>query len=281
MEKKTTRKKRSDIFRLSLTEDISHREVRSLRFSRGRMIVGLVTILVLVLVAAFCIVAYTPLRSFIPGYPDAQTRRQAVQNAMRIDSLETRILQWELYTENLRRVVSGEEPVRLDSLIQRISSERELGSPDAAAADSALRVMVQEEERYEISGKKRNLPIEGIHFFVPIKGVVSAEYSPSHPFIDVSAPTGTTVMSVLDGSIVFVSWDADEGYTLVLQHEGDLISVYGHNQKILHKVGDRVTAGTPVALLGSPSAAASGGDRLRFELWYEGNSVNPTEYISF
>jgi len=281
MEKKTTRKKGSDIFRLSLTEDVSHREVRSLRFSRGRMVVALITIVVLVLVAAFCVVAYTPLKSFIPGYPDAQTRRQAVQNAMRIDSLETRILQWELYTENLRRVVSGEEPVRLDSLIHRISSERELGSEDAASADSALRAMVLEEERYEISGKKRNLPIEGIHFFVPIKGVVSSGFGPAHPYIDISAPTGTTVMSVLDGTIVYSSWDADEGYTLVLQHEGDIVSVYGRNQKLLHKVGDRVTAGMPIALLGSPSAVTAGGDRLRFELWYEGKSVNPAEYIGF
>mgnify|MGYP002856757800 FL=1 len=281
MEKKTNREKRPDNFRLSLTEDVSHREVRSLRFSRGGMIVGIITVFVLVVVAAFCIVAYTPLRSFVPGYPDAQNRRQAVQNAMRIDSLETRILQWELYTENLRRVVSGEEPVRLDSLISRISSERELGSADAAAADSALRAMVAEEERYEISGKKRNLPIEGIHFFVPIKGVVSSGYAPAHPYLEVSAPAGSTVMSVLDGSIVYVSWDADEGYTLVLQHDGDIVSVYGHAQKLLHKVGDRVTAGSPVALLGSPSSASAGGDRLRFELWYEGRSVDPAEYIVF
>lgn len=273
MEKKTTRKKRSDIFRLSLTEDVSHREVRSLRFSRGRMVIGLITILVLVLVAAFCIIAYTPLRSFIPGYPDAQTRKQAVQNAMRIDSLETRILQWELYTENLRRVVSGEDPIRLDSLISRISSERELGSKDAAAADSALRAMVAEEERYEISGKKRNLPIEGIHFFVPIRGSVSVGYGPSNPYMEVSAQPGTTVMSVLDGSIVYVSWDADEGYTLVLQHDGDIVSVYGHASKLLHKVGDQVRAGTPIALLGNES--------LRFELWYEGRSVDPAGYIGF
>ena len=93
-------------------------------------------------------IAFTPVRTFIPGYPDAHSRRQAVQNALRIDTLETRILQWELYTENLRRVVAGEEPIRMDSLILGSQGARAL--PDSvwqSLRDSLLRADVAAKEQ--------------------------------------------------------------------------------------------------------------------------------------
>ena len=105
------------IFLLTLTDGVSHERLWARPF-RIRQVVALgVSALVLLFALAFAIVAFTPVRTFIPGYPDASTKRQARQNAVRIDSLEREILQWELYTENLRRVVAGEEPLKLDSLI--------------------------------------------------------------------------------------------------------------------------------------------------------------------
>ena len=110
MEKPDKKKKKSRSFRLALIDAISHERLWSIRYTRTAMIIAIVFFFVLLVVGIYSLVAYTPVRSLIPGYPGAISRRQAVQNALRIDSLETRILQWELYAENLRRVVSGAEP---------------------------------------------------------------------------------------------------------------------------------------------------------------------------
>ena len=271
-------------YRLTLQDATSHERKWSLRFTQTQLLVGGISAVVVVLMGIFCLIAYTPIRTFIPGYPDAKSRRQAVQNALRIDSLQTRILQWELYTENLRRVVAGEDPIRLDTLV--LGSEG--GSravPDArylAIRDSLLRADVQQEEQFGVSSQTRqNLPIEALSFYTPVKGVVTKGFDRVlNPWVDVTAPAGSMVMAVLDGTVVFTGWAQESGYTLVIQHASDLISIYRNNQKLLHKSGDTVKAGTPVAMLASSNSLTKG-DHLHFELWYKGAPVDPVLYIKF
>lgn len=269
-------------FRVTLVDGVSHERLWSLRFTRSNFILAAVLTVVILIVIMFSIVAFTPLRTFIPGYPDAYSKRQAIQNAMRIDSLETRILQWELYTENLRKVVAGEAPIRLDSLILQQEAERAAAGDSAylASRDSALRAEVARQEQFDVSGKQRSLPIEAMFFYTPVKGVISEGYDVSHPYLDITAPAGTAVMSVLDGTVIYTGWEEDKGYTVVVQHDGDIVSVYSDNQKILRRTGDSVRAGTPVALVGSSGSLVKG-DHLHLELWYKGASVDPAEYIKF
>lgn len=271
-------------YRLTLLDVNSHERKWSLRFTRTQMTVGIISAVVVVVVGFFCLVAYTPIRTFIPGYPDANSRRQAVQNALRIDSLQTRILQWELYTENLRRVVAGEDPLRLDTLIlgSQAGSRSVSDARYLAIRDSLLRADVQQEEQFDVSSQTRqNLPIEALSFYSPVKGVVSRGFDRVlHPWVDVTAPAGSMVMAVLDGTVVFTDWAQESGYTLVIQHANDLISIYKNNQKLLHKSGDAVKAGTPVAMLASSNSLTKG-DHLHFELWYKGAAVDPVLYIKF
>ncbi len=270
-------------FRLALTDASTHQRLWSLRFTKPVMLVASISSVVLVLVVVFCIIAFTPIRTFIPGYPDAQSRRQAVQNTLRIDSLQTRILQWELYTENLRRVVAGEDPIRLDTLILGSQGSRKVSDARyLAIRDSLLRADVIQEEQFGISAaSRRNLPIEALSFYTPVKGVVSKGFErPLHPWVDVTAPAGTTVMSVLDGTVVYCVWEEGSGYTIVVQHTDDIISIYKNLQKAVHKSGDAVKAGTTLGMLAS-SASLTKGDHLHFELWYKGAAVDPAVYIKF
>ena len=276
------KKRNNRKYRAAIVDAATHQRLWSIVFTRPAIYAAIISLAVLLLVIFYLLVAFTPLRTFIPGYPDAQARRQAVQNAIRIDSLETQILQWELYTEDLKRVVAGEEPLLLDSLILgQQETGREADSVFLARRDSLLRVRVTEAEQFEVSGPRRNLPIEAISFYTPLKGVVSQGFDRTlHPYVDVTAPTGTAVMAVLDGTVVFAGWEEADGYTLAIQHKGDILSVYKRNEKLLKKAGDTVKAGTPVALVGS-SGSLTKGDHLRFELWYDGEAVDPAAYISF
>lgn len=276
--------KKARNYRLALVDAQSHEKLWSFRFTKPAFVWAAVSTAVVILVIIYSLIAFTPIRTFIPGYPDARTRRQAVQNAQRIDSLQTKILQWELYAENLRRVVSGEDPIRLDTLILGTRAAREASdSVFLALRDSILRADVIEQEQFGVSAsaQQRKLPIEALSFFTPVKGVVSAGFVRSiHPWADITAPSGSTVMAVLDGTIVFTGWDDASGYTIAIQHAGDIISIYKNNQKLLRKSGDSVKAGSAIGMVAS-STSLSQGDHLRFELWYAGEPVNPADFIKF
>ena len=279
-----TKEKRSKNFRLAIVDDKTHRQLLTLHFTRTSFFVATVSFIVVLTAVIFSIIAFTPVRTFIPGYPDARSKRAAIHNVIAIDSLESVIYRWELYSENLRRVVEGEEPIKIDSIINanRKSEEGDVDVAELQRQDSLLRQHVKDEEQFGVSdGVRRDLPIEGMHFFTPLKGVVSQGYDPAvHPYVDITAPAGSVIKATLDGTVIFAGWSDDSGHTIQIQHDGDIVSIYKHNEKLLKKVGDKVTAGAPIALVGN-SGELTTGDHLHFELWYKGETVDPARYINF
>ena len=267
---------------LTLVEDMTHKPLNSVKFTTPAAVAVVLNALILLCILNWCLIAYTPLRTFIPGYPDEHSKREAIGNALRIDSLERVIMRWELYSENLRKVVEGDETVDVQALLSRSDTVRTPASdePDSGS-DAEFREAVTKEEQFDLSSRKRELPIEGVHFFSPLKGVVSKPYDKYvHPYVDLSAPANSLVMATLDGTVIFTGWNNDAGYTIQIQHSDDIVSIYQHTEKLLKKTGDKVTAGTPIALVGSSGDLAVG-DHLRFELWYRGESVDPAKYVNF
>lgn len=271
-------------FKLTLSDKDKGTVLKTVSFTR---IQGLIAIITIIIVYSFLVISlfiYTPLKTFIPGYPDAETRREAIRNAIRIDSLETEITKWALYSENFARIIDGQEPLELDSLME-IKAKSDSIAIDPKRLDESrqkLKDEVTKADEFALKpAERRSLPIEGMHFFTPLKGVISQGYDKAlHPYIDITAPENSTVMSVLDGTVISAGWSDEYGYTIQIQHEGDIISVYKHNQKLLKKVGDKVTAGMPIAIVGN-TGNTSKGNHLHFELWHKGEAVDPTKYISF
>ena len=179
-------------------------------------------------------------------------------------------------------MVDGEKPLRIDSLIRSGGTGYGKSKQELQEKDSLLRLNVMNEERFELSNReRRDLPIEGIHFFTPLKGMISQGYDKAvHPFIDITAPANSVVAAVLDGTVISSGWNDDAGYTIYIQHSNDIISIYKHNNKLLKKTGDKVNAGTPIAIIGG-TGSISTGEHLHFELWYKGEPVDATKYINF
>ena len=281
---KSSKEHRSSKFRLALIDNQSHKQLWTLHFTKTSLFVTVVTLVVTLCIIIYSLIAFTPIRTFIPGYPDARSKRAAIQNAIKIDSLETVIYKWGLYSENIKRVLEGADPIKIDSIVNAgmAAASRQDDMTTILKQDSLLREKVKEEEQFGITARtRRTLPIEGLHFFSPLKGVVSQGYDPvTHPYIDITAPAGSVVKSVLDGTVIFAGWDDKTGHTIQVQHEGDIISIYRHNAKLLKKSGDKVTAGSPIALVGNTGEMTTG-DHLHFELWHKGEAVDPTKYINF
>lgn len=271
-------------FRITIVDDASHKQIKSFKVNRNTLILTLSFTLVIICLIIYSLIAFTPIRTTIPGYPDARTRKVAVQNALRIDSLETIITRWELYADNLGKIVDGENPTEIDSTVISLSkaSLEDINKEELARQDSLLRMTVRLEEQFGVSDNaQRNLALEGMHLFSPLSGVISQGYDKIlHPYVDITAPANSVVMSVLDGTVIFAGWNDEAGYTIQIQHSNNIVSIYKHNQKLLKKTGDKVSAGSSIAIVGNTGTLTTG-DHLHFELWYNGEAVDPTRYINF
>jgi len=76
------------------------------------------------------------------------------------------------------------------------------------------------------------------------------------------------------------NWTLETGYVIQIQHDNNLLSTYKHNSELLKKVGDHVSAGEAIAIIGN-SGELTSGPHLHFELWHNGTPINPEDFIAF
>lgn len=271
-------------YRFSIFNDTTHEEIFTFRAYGLYSILTIVLAVVFLVASVTLLISFTSLREFIPGYPSAQSRQDLIQNAIKIDSLQNEINIWRLQLENIQRITVGEKPLAIDSLLNlHAAKDSSAFAVDGnyAKDDSLLRAEVLKEEQFNLSAKAQKIEqIEGLHFFPPLKGVITQEYNPAvgHPYIDIAAPENSVVSAVLNGTVIYAGWDDENGYCIHLQHDNNLVSVYKHNSKLLAKVHDKIAAGTPVALVGN-TGTLSTAPHLHFELWHKGEVIDPAQYI--
>ena len=119
-------------------------------------------------------------------------------------------------------------------------------------------------------------------FYKPVDGVITDFFDSKqkHFGIDLVAKENARVSSVLNGTVVLSSWTYETGHVIGIQHDNGYFSLYKHNSVILRSVGDFVSAGEHIAIVGD-SGNLSSGPHLHFELWQHGMPVNPVNYILF
>ena len=142
----------------------------------------------------------------------------------------------------------------------------------------------EEAERYNITSQSQPVnDVRSISIFRPTAGLVSKSYNAldQHWGVDIAASPNQSVVSVLDGTVLMSTYTSDNGYTIVVVHPGELISVYKHCESLLKKTGDRVKQGEVVALVGRGKDSSLQGSHLHFELWYQGQPLDPEKYILF
>ena len=102
----------------------------------------------------------------------------------------------------------------------------------------------------------------------------------NHFGVDIVAKKGESIKCVYDGVVVISNWTPETGYVIGVQHANGVFSIYKHNSILFKEVGEYVSSGEVIAIIGN-SGEFSSGPHLHFELWYKGISVNPENYISF
>ncbi|MFA5443651.1 MAG: M23 family metallopeptidase [Bacteroidales bacterium] len=263
----------------------SHKQVINVKFSLINLILGVLGLLFILITCVVLVFIYTPMRELIPGYPNAKTREVMMNNALRADSLEKVIHLWEIHLVNLQRVLANEDPMTPDEILPKgqFSGITEFTVGGRSKEDSLLRAQAeQREQEYQENIQGRDIQIEGLHFFPPVKGIVTSEFSAAdnHYAVDIVAPENSVIYAVLDGTVSFASWTEEFGYVLQIQHENNLLSIYKHCSQLFKKTGDPVTAGSAVAVIGKEGTYSTG-YHLHFELWHKGIHLDPADYINF
>lgn len=272
-------------FRLVVMNDQTLEEKFSLRLTPMNILVFGGTAALTLITVTLYLIAFTPLREYIPGYTDVQVRRNLVSMALRADSLQQQMLARENYLSGLLAVLEG----RVDT----ISSERPgtVAVTDTSrrlpksASDSMLRLEMEAADRFELTEQAERPFSTGIGttaFFAPVKGTVTTRFDTrqKHYGIDIVAGANEVIKSVLDGTVILSNFTSETGYVIGIQHANNICSFYKHNSALLKTMGDHVRAGDVVAIIGNTGEQSSG-PHLHFELWYNGSPVNPAEFISF
>ncbi len=270
-------------YRLVVMNDSTFEEVFTYRLSRLNVftLASLITIILLAL--GILLIALTPLREFIPNYPDGTMRRNIQINALMIDSLEDELRIRDQYLNNLKNIISGRETEMHEPVIDtNIHFEEHI---EGLTKDDSLFIsQFEEDELYFYSSE--NIPnakdIGRIYFFPPVEGIITNKFNAEekHYGIDIVAAPDEAVLASLNGTVIMATWTLETGNIIQIQHENDLISVYKHNSMLLKSAGNLVKAGEPVAIIGN-SGELSTGPHLHFELWHKGCPVDPEKYIKF
>lgn len=290
MEKKKKNRKRSKAFwnnikfkyKLTIINENTLEEVVGLRVSKLNGISVLLTVLTVLFVAASLIIAFTPLRNYLPGYMNSELRAQVVVNALRVDSLRQLLEKQNHYIMNIQDIFSGKIKADTVHSMDSLTNLRKDSLMERTQREADFRKQYEEAEKYNLTGNTARPEVDGLIFYRPTRGMISSPFDAEkkHFGTDIAANPGESVLATLDGTVILSTYTAETGYLIEVQHNRDFISVYKHCGSLLKKEGDAVKGGEVVALVGN-TGKQSTGPHLHFELWHKGRAVNPEQYIVF
>lgn len=269
-------------YKLTILNENTLEEVAGLRVSKLNGLSVLLTVVLIIFAIAAAIIAFSPLRNYLPGYMNSEVRAQVVENALKVDSLQQLLDRQNLYIINIQDIFRGTvkpdtvqsidslTKMRTDSLMERTEREEE------------FRRQFEEREKYNLTAITEVPEVDGLIFYRPTRGMLSSHFDSDnrHYGVDIAANPDESVLSVLDGTVILSTYTAETGYLTAVQHGQELVSVYKHCGSLLKKEGEKVKAGEVVALVGNTGRQTTG-PHLHFELWYKGRPLDPEKYIVF
>lgn len=284
-------KKLNRKYDFSMSHDETGNTMLKFRLNLLNLILVIFGVALLLIVITSIIIAFTPLREYIPGYTDTNLNREVYLLNLRADSLSREMHKKDVYFDNLKKIVEGYD-FAADSALASLSIYEPLpaGVTDTitlrkSVQDSLLRAEYEAQDQYNLFGAdlmsttKPGTLVK--NFFVPLNGSVTNAFNAdeAHYGIDIVSAGDQIINATLDGTVVFSTWSINNGYCIGIQHEDSYFSVYKHNATLLKKEGDYVRAGEAIAILGESGDDATF-EHLHFELWHNGIAINPVEYMT-
>lgn len=280
---KRIKRKLLDKYRLLILNELTFEERLSFKLTRLNVFVLCSLLAVFLISLTYLLIAFTPLREYIPGYSSTALKKQATELNYKTDSLQQVIAMNELYYTSIKKVLKGDvspEDFNKDSIVEAVKLEASEVDLNPNAEDSLLREKVDKEDKYNLFESATSA--SNFVLFPPVNGTISEAYNAKekHYAVDIVVAKDTPVKATADGIVIFSEWTASTGYVIIIEHSYGLISIYKHNASLTKTQGDLVKAGEVIATAGNTGELTTG-PHLHFELWNDGYPINPTNFIDF
>lgn len=276
-------------YRLVIFNDKTFEERFSFRLTRMNVIIMFLSLGIIFITLTFFIIAYTPIRTYIPGYPTVDQKKELYKLNMMADSMLNSIKQKDIYIENIKNIFEDDESIYAEPVQPVANSRLDTFQLNKSREDSLLRAEFESAEMYNLyftepvqKIESTKASIRSFNFFKPLNGIITSPFDQSakHFGTDIATAYNETIGATLDGTVIYANWTLETGNVIAIQHKSNLISIYKHCSVLLKQEGEQAKAGEPIAIAGQ-SGEFTTGPHLHFELWYDGNPLNPEEYIIF
>jgi murein DD-endopeptidase MepM/ murein hydrolase activator NlpD len=267
-------------YRIVIFNDLNLHIIKQVRFNARNLLMFLVAAVVMIIIGVTVLIAFTPLREYIPGYTTGKMRDVLIKNVLVVDSLEQEIHRRDKYFNDFRAMLAGETP--LDTAVKKIPAQKaDQVNFKNYNSDSLFKDELAQEQ-FNVSANNSSGHVSGLLFFPPLNGMVSSkqDLGIGHYGVDLVGKVDSRISAALDGTVILAEWTVETGYVIQIQHDQNLVTVYKHNAELLKRQGDKVKAGETIAIMGNTGKETTG-PHLHFEMWMNGISLNPEEYIKF
>jgi len=269
--------------RLVILNEDTFEEIFSLKLTLMNVFVVATLGAVIIIFITTYIIAFTPLREYIPGYASSKLKRDATELALKSDSLTYALKKNEAYIASIKKILTGDVDyahLDKDSITAGEAVDASKANMSPSAQDMKLRNEVEQEDKYNLFEQAK--PKVGLVLFSPVKGLITEAYSTKnkHFAVDVALAKDTPIKAVANGTVIFADWTPSNGNVLIIRHNDGIISVYKHCATLTAGQGDIVRSGEVIAIAGT-TGENSTGVHLHFELWKDGYPIDPTQFIEF
>jgi murein DD-endopeptidase MepM/ murein hydrolase activator NlpD len=285
--KKTLSERLSTKYQLVIRNEENLAEKTTIAFTYAKVLVLSISVFVLLFVLSLFLSKTLLAKWFDPKHAQMEANKKLYELALQVDSLAVEVDRKDKFIQNFQRILSGDTSTGfVDPAIElkgEVKPASAVGNLKLAPADSQFRKDFEQTELSLITlTNSKNRELQETFFFSPITGLVSDKYDlkKGHYGLDIVAKANEPVKCIADGTVIMASWTQDSGYVIGIQHRGNIISLYKHNAELLKKVGSFVNAGEIISIVGN-SGEMTDGPHLHFELWYNGNPLNPEEFVTF
>jgi murein DD-endopeptidase MepM/ murein hydrolase activator NlpD len=283
LKRKIIKKKLFTKNRLVILNEDTFEEVFSLRLTLMNVFVVATFGAFLIIFVTTYIIAFTPLREYIPGYASSKLKRNATELALKSDSLSRALKKNEAYIASIKKVLTGDlEYAKFSKDSITASNTKPVSDEELkpSKSDLKLREEVAREDKYNLFEKATSKV--NVVLFPPVKGIITEKFNPTkkHYAVDIALAKNTPIKSILSGTVIFADWTPNTGNVVIIRHNNGFISVYKHAESVTVSQGDKVRTGEVIALAGS-TGQESTGVHLHFELWKDGYPIDPSIFIEF
>ncbi|MBQ3244547.1 MAG: M23 family metallopeptidase [Bacteroidaceae bacterium] len=273
-------------YRLTIHNENKLENVLGFYISPLWVILSLFFSFLLVAGVVYLIIAFTPVKNLLmENNVPVVDKQKLIEINLRMDSIMNENTKLTQYTQNIRAIIKGE--VANDS-IKNSPLPLNTDSIDVSASplEKQFTAAWEEREQYNITSQVSNVAeLQGLGLFRPTQGRIVRDFDEEdgHYGVDIEETPNENILATNDGKVVMSDYTANGGYTIVLQHRENMISVYRNCYRLLKNVGDEVEKGEAIGTLGGDINENAENEKkfLHFEIWHRGKPLDPNTYIAF